>query len=144
MRNSGKIFLATLVSLLIFFGGVTRFHHHLDGAEICFCSGALSGHTCHHSHHDDECCHNNASSQNHDSSAEDNCPLHLDIFIISDTQHIDIPALCCHHHHCDLCSPLAYSDEPIAQTFTFNKLDDTQPLDSGYTFALSRRGPPAC
>ena len=144
MRNSGKIFIATLVSLLIFFGGVTRFHHHLEGAEICFCSGVLSGQACHHNHHSDDCCHNNAASQNHDSDAEDNCPLHLDIFIISDTQHIDLPALCSHNHHCDLCSPLAYSDEPIAQTFTFNQLEDTPPLDSGYTFAQSRRGPPAC
>lgn len=144
MRNSGKIFLATLVSLLIFFGGVTRFHHHLEGAEICFCSGVLSGQVCYHNHQSDDCCHNNASSQNHDSGDKDNCPLHLDIFIISDIQHIDLPTLCCHHHHCDLCSPLAYNDEDIAQTLKLTPLDDIPPLESGCTFAIDRRGPPTC
>lgn len=145
MHNSGKIFLASLVSLLIFFGGVTRFHHHLDGAEICFCSGAFAGYICSHSlsHSDSECCDHDSAAENHHPEAEDNCPLHLDIFIISDTQHIDFHALCCHHHHCDFCSPLAYCDEHFEHSFAVTTLD-TPPLDSGHTFALSRRGPPTC
>ena len=143
MRNSGKIFLAALTCLLIFFGSVTRYHHHLDGAEICFCTGVLSDYFCSHSHHDNDCCDHNSPAKNHHPEADDNCPLHLDIFIVSDTQHIDLHSLGCHHHHCDLCSPLAYCDEHFELSFTFTPLDPT-PLASGYTAVISRRGPPAC
>ena len=136
MRNSGKIFLATLVSFLIFFGGVTRFHHHLDGAEICFCSGVLSDHICSHSHPDNDCCDHNSAADNHHPATEDNCPLHLDIFIISDNQHIDFHSLCCHHNHCDLCSPLAYCDEHFEHSFTIKPFD-TPPLVSGFTDVIA-------
>lgn len=142
MPNRGKIFLATLIGLLIFLGSVTRFHHHLDGAEICFCSGMMSGHICNHSHDCGDQCNKDAATGNHNNDSEDKCPLHLDIFIISDNQDIDIPTLCC-HHHCDLCAPLAYNDDVFTQKITYRPFD-VPLLQWEYSSDSNRRGPPVC
>lgn len=133
-----KIFLTSFVVLLIFFGGVTRFHHHLDGTKVCFCTHDHSETTRSHIH-DNNACSGHDPIQGSDDS-EKSCPLHLDSFIITDTQHLDTPLSCC-HQHCDLCSPLAYDDVNRDCNIS-SETGYIQALSKGNLIVLKHRGPP--
>lgn len=144
MLKTLKILFASFVGLLVFFGGISKFHHHLDETEVCFCSGLMSGYLCDHHHDDsDDQAQGSHADRHGGNDTEDSCPLHLDSFIVTDTQHIDLPSLCCHHNHCDLCAPLAYCDDSDTDIIIFDA-DRIPLLTEGHSVAFNRRGPPVC
>ncbi len=143
MRKSIKIFIASFVGLLVFFGGISKFHHHIDGAEICFCSNLLPDSPC-NLHNDESPDPAPASSDaHHHGDDKDSCPLHLDNFIVTVSQHLDTPLLHCHHVHCDLCYPKVHIENHDETTDNFSP-DIVPLLKEGHYVYLSRRGPPVC
>lgn len=132
MKHYLKIIVSVLVSLLVFTAGIARFHHHESGDHRpCFCVSITSADH-HHSDSDNGC----------DSGADDSCPLHLDLFKITESQKIFNHDHHCGHIHCDLCSPLAFFVE-------FNEYITVVPDRETvikYLFEgtpLVRRGPPS-
>ena len=133
MKQYLKIIVSALVSLLVFTAGIARFHHHESGDHRpCFClSVQVNGH---HSHDN--------SDDTRSSQSDDSCPLHLDLFKITETQKILDHDHHCGHIHCDLCSPLAFIVEFSQDITVF------PPRDAiiKYLYAgtlLVRRGPPS-
>lgn len=143
MANTFKIFIAALIGSLLFLGSVTRFHHHIDGVQICFCSGVLAEKACDHCHHSHDFA-SHSDSQDSDSDTDrHHCPLHLDSFLKSDYQSFDTHHDGCQHSHCDFCSPLAFSPVCNSAPFILAHPDIPLPL-SGHTPVSHRRGPPVC
>lgn len=138
MKKLIDIIIASIVGFLILVAGMTRFHHHLSDDQVCFCVDDIIGVGCCHHHAD----HDEPVSP-FGSQSENSCPLHIDLFKISENHnHIHIEDNYCCDHHCDICSPEIYVPDYVALNLYISPQLPILERD-GYDSALSRRGPPA-
>lgn len=119
-----------VAGILIFSGCINYYHHH----EVDFCISLTD--SC--DYNKDCTAHDVHDSHDH-SCPDDACPLHINPYITSCTEHT---TLCYHCTHClcDICSPLVYTDfEENVQPFHIYAA--TLPLNY-VILSDNHRGPP--
>ena len=138
MKKLINIIIASIIGFLILGAGMTRFHHHNSDEKVCFCVDFITDvEGCHHHHSN-----HNAPLAPFSSESESSCPLHIDLYQISENHnHIHISDDFCDNHNCDICSPEIYTpDYAVVNLYISPKLSISE--RDGYDSALSRRGPP--